>query len=123
MQKLYSKYLTMKGEGAEPIPIKDIGTVALQTDADPDCEVTLQNVTIVGVLHLDTLRACLNCKGQVEPQTPLLGKCSRSDCRMMQRYNLCTENTVGKLMLIMKVTVSINILLKAPGVKSVTIIK
>jgi hypothetical protein len=86
----------MGGEGAEFIPIKDIGTVALQPNADPDCEVTLQNVTIVGILHLDTLRACLNCKGQVEPKTPSLGKGSRPDCRMMQRYNLCTEN---KLML------------------------
>ena len=94
------KYLTMGGEGAELIPIKDIGTVALQSKAqDLDCEAVLHNVTIVGVLHLDTARVCLNCKGRVEPQTPPLGKCSRPDCQMMQRYDLCTKNTTGKLML------------------------
>ena len=91
------KYLTMGDEGAELIPIKDIGTVALQHNADPDCEVVLHDVTIV--LHLDTVRACLNCKGRVEPQMPPLGKCSRPDCRMMQRYDLCTEITTAKLML------------------------
>ena len=79
------KYLTMGGEGAELIPIKDIGAVALQSDSsDPDCEAVLHHVSIV-VLHLDTVRACLNCKGRVEPQTPPLGKCSRPDCQMMQR--------------------------------------
>ena len=80
------KYLTMGGEGAELIPVKDIGAVALQSDSsDPDCEAVLHHVSIVGVLHLDTVRACLNCKGRVEPQTPPLGKCSRPDCQMMQR--------------------------------------
>ena len=68
------KYLTMGGEGAELIPINDIGSVAQQHSADPDSEVVLHDVTIVGVLHLDTLRACLNCKGRVEPQTPPLGE-------------------------------------------------
>ena len=136
------KYLTMGGEGAELIPIKDIGTVALQHNADPDCEVVLHDVTIV--LHLDTVRACLNCKGRVEPQTPPLGKCSRPDCRMMQRYDLCTEITTAKLMLMYEsdgqhkhtqVTahgeqlqhkndnLTADLLLKSPHTKSITIFK
>ena len=139
------KYLTMGGEGAELILIKDIGTVALQHSTNPDSEVVLHDVTIVGVLHLDTLRACLNCKGRVEPQTPPLGKCSRPDCQMMQRYDLCAEVTTAKLMLVyesdgkhkyIQVTahgeqlqqivgkadnLTADLLLKSPPMKSITI--
>ena len=141
------KYLTMGSEGAELIPINDIGSVAQQHSADPDSEVVLHDVTIVGVLHLDTLRACLNCKGRVEAQTPPLGKCSRSDCRMMQRYDLCTEITTARLMLMyesdgqrkhIQVTahgeqlqeivgendnLTADLLLKSPRIKSITIFK
>ena len=135
------KYLTMVGEGAELIPIRDIGIVALQHSANTDSEVVLRDVTIVGVLHLDTLRACLNCKGRVEPQTPPLGKCSRPDCRMMQRYDLCAEVTMYKsdgqhkhiqvtahgeqLQQIVgkNNNLTADLLLKSPPMKSITIFK
>ena len=86
------KYLTM---GAELLPIKDIRSVALQSEAqDLDCEAVLHNVAIVGVLHLDTARLCLNCKGLVAPQTPPLGKSSRPDCQMMQRGTTCAQRAL-----------------------------
>ncbi len=60
---------------------------------------TISNVQIVGVLLLDSYKACLQCKARVEPMTPPLGKCSSMDCVMIQRYDLCTQNTTAKLQL------------------------
>ena len=51
----------------------------------------------VGRPFLHTWRHLSNSR--VEPQTPPLGKCARPDCRMTQRYDLCSENTNVKLML------------------------
>ena len=50
---LTTKYLTMGGV-AEVIAIEDIGTVALLPEEDSEHEVTLQNVTVIGVPHLDS---------------------------------------------------------------------
>ena len=56
----------------------------------------IKNVTIIGVPHLDKYKACLQCKARVEAQTPPFGRCSKVDCMMMQRYNLCGEHTTAK---------------------------
>ena len=37
------------------------------------------------------IKSCLKCKARVEPLTAPLGRCSKGDCAMMQRYDLCTE--------------------------------
>ena len=52
--------------------------------------------------YFDTYKFCLQCKARVEPQTDSLGKCSKSDCMMSQRYDLCPEHTTAKLMLLYK---------------------
>ena len=59
----------------------------------------INNVAIVGVPFLDSYKSCLQCNARVEPETPPLGKCSKPECMMLQRYDLCTENTSAKLML------------------------
>ena len=71
----------------------------MQPNGNCDDDITLQNVTIIGVPLLDTHRACLQCKARVEPLTPPLGRCSRADCKMMQRYDLCAQHTTAKLLL------------------------
>ena len=45
---------------------------------------------------LDKYKTCLQCKARVEPMPPL-GRCSRIECMMMQRYDLCGEQTTAKL--------------------------
>ena len=40
----------------------------------------------------------LFCKARVEPHTECLGKCSK--CMMMQRFDLCTQHTTAKFMLL-----------------------
>lgn len=93
-----TNYLTMSREGTEITLIEDIGNVAESID-DLDEIIEIKDVLIVGVPHLDTYRACIQCNGRVEPQTPPLGKCTRIDCKMMQRYDVCKENITAKLIL------------------------
>ena len=62
-------------------------------------EVIVQNVTIIGVPNLDIYKACLQCKARVEPLTPPLGRCSRGDYHMLQRYDIYGVNTAAKLFL------------------------
>ena len=37
---------------------------------------------------------------QGEPHTERLGKCSKMECMMTQRYDLCPQHTTAKLMLV-----------------------
>ena len=94
-----TKYLTMAKEGSEIIPIEDIGAVAEQGDKDDELWV-INNVTVAGVPYFDTYKSCLQCKARVEPHTDRLGKCSKMECMMMQRFNLCPQHTTAKLMLL-----------------------
>ena len=91
-----TKYLGMGGDATEIIPVEDIGVVAATSDTDDEEEVTLHNVMIVGVPHLDKHKACLQCKARVEPP---LGRCSKPECKMLQRFDLCIDHTTAKLLL------------------------
>ena len=92
-----TKYLNMPKSGADIIPIPDLGNVA---DPPPKEEntTTIKNVQIVGVPALHIYKACLQCKARVEPCTPPFGRCSKEDCSMIQRYDLCTEQATAKLL-------------------------
>ena len=94
-----TKYFTMAKEGSEIIPIGDIGAVAEQGDRDDELWV-INNVTVAGVPYFDTYKSCLQCKARVEPHTECLGKCSKMDCMMMQRFNLCPQHITAKLLLL-----------------------
>ena len=93
-----TKYLTMVREGSEIIEIDDIGSLVEGSEEEEEL-MEIKNVAIVGVPYLYSYKSCLQCKARVEPQTPPLGKCSKGECKMMQRYDLCTEHTSAKLML------------------------
>ena len=88
-----TKYLTMAKEGSE---IMDIGAVAEQGDRDDELWV-INDVTVAGVPYFDTY---LQCKARVEPHTDRLGQCSKMDCMMMQRFDLCPQHTTAKLILL-----------------------
>ena len=94
-----TKYLSMGGDATEIVPIEDIGMVAAASDINEEEEVTLHNVVIIGVPHLDTQKACLQCKARVKPITPPLGRCSKPECKMIQRFDLCIDHTAAKLLL------------------------
>ena len=70
------------------------------TDTINDDEhTTIHNVTIIGVSEFNHYRSCLLCHARVEPQTPPDGKCTRSDCLMLQAFDLCPEQISARLLL------------------------
>ena len=73
--------------------------VAAASNINEEEEVTLHNVVIIGVPHFDTHKAYLQCKARVEPLTPPLGQCSKPECKMIQRFDLCIDHTAAKLLL------------------------
>ena len=89
----------MAKEGSEIIPIGDIVAVAEQGDRDDELWV-INNVTVAGVPYFDTCKSCLQCKARVEPHTERLGKCSKMDCMMMQRFDFCPQHITAKLLLL-----------------------
>ena len=143
-----TKYLSMGGDATEIVPIEDIAVVAAESNINDEEEVTLYSVVIIGVPHLDTHKACPQCKARVEPAlTPPLGRCSKPECKMLQRFDLCIDHTTEKQLLMHEMdrqnkmiqvrafrehlvhivgdeeSVTPEGLLKAPQLRSVTILK
>ena len=92
------KYLNMSKQDSLIEIAPDIGTVIEATQEEE--ETTIDSVQIVGVPLLDMYKACLQCKARVEPMTKPLGKCTKADCDMVQRYDLCTDQITAKLLLL-----------------------
>jgi len=83
------KYLSMPWEGYEIVPIDDIGDIVLSTcDVTEHLKTELLDPVISAVSSLDSYKACIWSKAMVELQYPPLGRCSKDDCSMMQRYDL-----------------------------------
>ena len=96
------QYLSMPKDGATIAPIEDIGEVE-QPDDDSDLELLgsqVSNAQIIGVPQLESYKSCLKCKARVEPLTVPHGRCSKGDCAMMQRYDLCTEQLSARLLVL-----------------------
>ena len=53
---------------------------------------------IVGVAYLEQYRSCLRCKARVEPASGGLGRCSKDECKMLQKYDRCTSYISAKLL-------------------------
>ena len=92
-----TKFLSMARDGSEIVSIPDIGEVL--SDSDDDQNETITNVQIIGVLQLDSYKSCLRCKARVESTTPPLGRCTKSDCAMLQRFDICAPHMSAKLLL------------------------
>ena len=90
------KYLSMPRSGSEITPIDNIGEVEQPVSSATSTEIS--NPETIGVLQLDTYKACLKCKARVEPLTPPLGRCSNVGCSMMQRYDRCPNQLSAKLL-------------------------
>ena len=87
---------TLEGHG-RPLIIanEDLGAVAEQGDKDDELWV-INNITVPGVLYFDTYKSCQQCKSRVEQQTQCLGKSSKTDCMVMQKFNLFPQHTTAK---------------------------
>ena len=91
------KYLSIARSDCTIEDISDIGEV--KDTQDPKEDLTeINHVRIVGVPQLDKYKACLRCKGRVEPCSPPPGRCSKLECSMLQHYDICTEVLSAKLL-------------------------
>ena len=93
-----SKFLSMSKNGSEVVQIPDIGQVKDVT-AD-SVEENLFEAQVIGVVHLQNYKVCLQCKARVEPATPPLGRCSKPGCAILQRYDICLQQLSAKLLLL-----------------------
>ena len=53
-------------------------------------EKTIEDVQIMAVPQLACYKACLHCKARDESVDDTNGRCSKQDCRMLQRLEFCT---------------------------------
>ena len=92
------KYLSMPREGGT-ILTDDIGDVEeIPSESESEFQqLFLLNAQIIGVPSLDSYKACIRCKARVEPQSPPLGRCSKTVCAMLQRYDFCSEQLSAKI--------------------------
>ena len=82
-----SKYLAMSFKESEIIPIGDIGEVC--PDVDETKTTQIYDATIIGVKDLGSHKICIRCNARVEPTQSNQGRCTKSDCHMLQRYDVC----------------------------------
>lgn len=92
-----SRFLGFSQEGSQILPIADMGVVK-QLDGEEDKLEELGEAKVIAVMQLEMYRACLRCKGRVEPLGSPFGRCSRSECEMMQRFEECIQQIVAKVM-------------------------
>ena len=98
-----SKNYLSKGQEALISTIEDIGNTATFEET-MNKSMTITEAQIVGVQQLDKYKSCLRCKVRVEPQ-PLdsgCGRCSKENCQMLQKYDVCPDQFYAKLMLLSK---------------------
>ena len=93
----FKKYLNQAKSQSFIEMIDDIGAV-IEQETDEEISI-IHQVKIIGVSALDTYKSCLLCKASIEPMTPPLGKCSKAECAMIQRYDMCPEQASAKLLL------------------------
>ena len=94
-----SKNYLSKGQDSQIEEVEDIGnTVAYAPDLQEN-STTITSAEIIAVPELDKYEDCLRCKARVEPLDSGLGRCSKKDCQMLQKYDVCPEHLSAKLML------------------------
>ena len=98
---LGTKYLTMgRSPKSEVVVVDDIGPVVTSMGDDFVVKREIQNAAVIGVDELEQHKSCLRCKGRVEPSgSGCIGRCSRSDCGMLQLYEECSSQWSAKLLL------------------------
>ena len=92
------KFISKPKDGASVAQVQDIGVVTLNDNSEDD-ETVIYKAQIVAVPQLNKYHACLRCKARVEPCDVPFGRCSREDCGMLQRYDICPSQISAKLLI------------------------
>ena len=87
-------------QGSQVIPIDDIGEMKQLDDVD---STQIQECMVIGVSHLEAHKICLRCNARVEPSSSsTLGRCTKLECAMLQRYDVCPGQLSAKMLFIDK---------------------
>ena len=99
VQEYHSKkFLSTPKEGAIIEEIDDLPCSVEAESVTVDDDKNIANPCIVGVSKLDRYKLCLRCKARVEPGCSNLGRCSKPDCEMLQRYDVCPDYVSAQLL-------------------------
>ena len=97
-----NKYLAMVRD-SEIVPTDDI-TDAVELEPVPlateSTYTSITNPRIAAVYKLQSFKICIRCHSPVEPQAAPLGRCTKSDCGILQDYTLCDTTNVAELLVI-----------------------
>ena len=88
------KHLSFGGE-SKITSIDDIEFVKI---CNTDKKIT--DVAIMAVAQLECYKACLRCNARIETVDDTNGRCSKADCRMLQRIEFCTGHVNAQLMML-----------------------
>lgn len=77
----------MQKEGSQIIVIDDIGNVVEISEEEAD-EQTMINASVVAIPNWILID---RCKARIEPTDDIIGRCSKSDCLMLQQYDMSKE--------------------------------
>lgn len=106
MREYGSKFfVSMAKEGCEIVHVEDIGETAPDEEVLEDDYEELTDAEVVGVVYLEEYRSCLRCKARVEAAGGGFGRCSKEECKMLQKYDKCTCHISTKLVFESKSTV------------------
>ena len=61
-------------------------------------EKTINDVQVMAVPQLDCYKACLCCEARVESVDDTNGRCSKEDCRMLQRLEFCNGHVNAQVL-------------------------
>lgn len=89
----------MAKEGCEIVRVEE--TAPDEEVLEDDYE-ELTDAELVGVVYLEEYRSCLRCKAMVEAAGGGFGRCSKDECKMLQK---CTCHISAKLLFESKSTV------------------
>ena len=93
------KYLSMPRSGLLITPIFEIGEVKTSDEMECPPDEQIEDADVIGVPQLHAYKCCLTCRARVEPMTPPMGKCTKDNCAMIQRYDLCSDQGSAKVLL------------------------
>ena len=77
--------------------LPDIGQTVPFSAELLDNSTKMVSAEVVGVAGLEKHKTCFQCKGRVEPLDSGLGRCTKEDCQMLQKYAVCPEHQSASL--------------------------
>ena len=89
-------FITKSKDGCNIFPVSNISVIVVKPDEVDDRKIN--NVQIVALPQLTKYKSCMHCKARVESSNPPFGRCSKENCNMYQKYDVCKMQLSVKLL-------------------------